>query len=414
MAQILSEIKNQLKTWNKYSSGICVYKEKISLKEKFSLNYFLANDQEVKANLYEIKKILNSGQVALIIPMKEKETTVKKILKYALEILPPNSIFIINDQSEKDVVEVTKNYEGIYLIEKDEILEAIRWEKLLPILGLSEIPRGKGMCVLAGYLFYYFLLRNNRDKKKWIFQTDADIKNPEVFKPLEYLTLGLLKKPDALQIKIAKSGRNNENNMAVRSALIILEDIAKVIPTKEAQELAKRARNLFENLAKYKWILGGTFALPACIAFARPFATGYLEETLICAFVEDKCEKEKKFSVQISNPNPCLDAENSFKKENLILQITANFINTLFLIRKPVSDWKIEDIVWLNKNLMSKSKPISLIPPLGDDGPVIVEDIPQERILPSVEWMVENKIVDFKKLKTIESSLKNQKGGKHR
>jgi len=407
----LKKFKNLNRTWIDYSSellsseGKKFLKQKRTLREKFSQYYFQVDDKEIKDHSLSISQFLNEGQADLIIPMKEKDSTIGNLLRYAEKRISPDLIFVVNDESEKKSVETVKEFNKMFLIDKEEILKLINWQKLLPLLNLSRAPKGKGITVMAGYLFRYLLGKAKSRKSRWIFQTDADIKNHKRFKPLEYLAWGIIKDPAAYQIKIAKSGRNNESHMAIRSSLTVLEDLGKAILLDEGEKIGQRARELFENLAKYKWILGGTFGITNEIAYSRPFASGYLDETLTCAFVEDKARKERGFSVQVSNPNPCSDGRNSFKKENIIVQMTANFVIILLLAKKPVCDWALEDIAWINKNLMSKKRPVALIPPKEDNGPVIVENIANERILPSIKMMEENNLINEKRAEKLMGSI---------
>lgn len=401
---LIQKDKNKIRDWKRYSSELLAVdqkkffkKEEERLKFYFNQNYFQINDSQIKKDKSLIDQFLKENKVNLIVPMKEREDTIKNLLSYAEKRLPEDSIIVVNDESSQKAVKTVLRYKNVIMINKNEILDLIYWKNLLPILNLNQKPKGKGVAVMAGYLFEYLLKKCKNEDKKWIFQTDADIKNHQKFKALEYLSWGILKDPNSLHIKIAKGGRNNEAHMAVRSALVMLEDLDKVIEDEKVFKIAQRARQLFENLAKYKWILGGTFALYDELAFSRPFATGYLEETLITAFVEDFINKNGGISLQVANPNYCSDGDNSFIKENTIVQITANFVMTLALIEKPIYDWNLNDIAWINKNLMTKPKPIVLIPPRNDQRPVIVKMIANERILPSIKMLDENGLINWDK-----------------
>jgi len=352
--------------------------------------YLKCLDAEIGLKIKEIKNFLNNNKGILLIPLKEKKLTIRQLLIYLEKNFPNLSILIINDESGDEVKKAVLKFKNILLVDKEEILRIINWSKLLPVLNLKKYPKGKGTTIMAGCLFLSLF---EQKEDFWLFQTDADIENPDRFQPLEYLIYGVLSCPQALQIKIAQGGRNNEANMAVRSSLIMLEEIKKVVNLPEGKLLSQRAKDLFEKLIKYKWILGGTFALTGRVALERPFASGYLEEVLICAFVEDLAKKEKKATVQISNLNYCQDSPNDFKKENTIIQMTSNFFFTLLLARKSVCDWKIDDIAWINKNLLSKEKPIVLIPPKQDQQEVIVELVPQERIFPSIKMLFGNDLI---------------------
>jgi len=401
-ALTFEKLKKTARTWDYYSSELLDFRKKnllaerkCELSKKFSQHYFQIDDREIKKESSSICRFLKEGQADLVVPMKEKDGVIRNLLSYASKKMSADSILVINDRSDDKVLAMVRSFEKVLVINKEDVLKMINWQKLLPLLNLPQKPKGKGVAVMAGYLFRYLFGRQKFNQSRWIFQTDADIKNHKAFKALEYLTWGALYCPGSFHIKIAKPGRNNESHMAVRSALAVLGDLNKVIGSQRGQGIAQRASQLFENLAKYKWILGGTFGITNEIAYNRPFATGYLDETLICAFTEDVAVKKKKgFSVQISNPNPCSDGENSFKKENTIVQMTANFVITLALIGKPICDWTLEDIAWINKDLMSEPKGIALIPPKGNEGPVLAEVVANERILPSIKMLEENGLIN--------------------
>jgi len=404
MAEIkLSTKTKQEKTFYDYFPDLRIFKKRnffLEKTEKKKVQSFYLNCQieDIEKKDKEIRNFLKDHKGVLLIPLKEKKTTVKYLLDYAEKIFPSLSIVVVNDESDEKVKKEIIKFKNVLLVDKEEILRIVNWSKLLPVLNLKKYPKGKGTTVMAGCLFLY-LFKEKEDF--WLFQTDADIRNYKEFQPLEYLIYGILSYPMAIQIKIAQGGRNNEANMAVRSSLIMLEDLKKVISSCEGKALSQRAKDLFKKLTKYKWILGGTFALPNKVVFKRPFASGYLEEILICSFVEDLAQKENQITVQVANSNPCQDSPNDFKKENTIVQMTSNFFFTLLLAKKPVCDWKIDDIVWINKNLLSKEKPIVLIPPKEDEKEVIVEIVPQERIFPSIEMLFDNGLIFEEKAKEL-------------
>lgn len=96
-------------------------------------------------------------------------------------------------------------------------------------------------------------------------------------------------------------------------------------------------------------MVSGAFALRYELAMSRPFATGYLEEVLTCAFVEDVGHEKKRKTIQIANPNPCYEGSNDFHKEWIILQGVSNFLFLLAIIGKPVNKWSVKDIRKINK-----------------------------------------------------------------
>lgn len=405
MSDILIEEKiNKVRNWKNYSSEVLdsnkksfLIQETKRLRQHFANNYFKINNSHIQKQKTIINQFLKEKRINLVVPMKETQDTIKNLLCYATKKMPPESIIVINDNSSQKAVKAVKKFQGVNLINKEEILNLLDWKKLNSLIHLKQKSKGKGMSVMAGYLFLYIYNHFKNKNQGFIFQTDADIKNHTKFKPLEYLTYGILQNCQTVYVKIAKGGRNNESHIAVRSALAMLEDLNLVIEGEKANQISQRAKQLFENLAKYKWILGGTFALSEKLAFSRPFASGYLEETLICAFIEDWIKKNNGVSIQISNPNYCSDGDNSYFKENTIVQTTANFVITLTLMEKMIPDWTLEDIAWLNKNLMSKPKPIALIPPKKSKEPVFVQMIGSEKILPSIKILDNHNLINWHK-----------------
>lgn len=331
--------------------------------------------------------------------MREKDRIINSLLDYAAGRMREGSIYVINDDSEKEAVKTVKNYPGVKLIDAKEALDTLNWKLLLPILNLDKRPKGKGTTVLAGYLFQQGLSQVSQGHSQWIFHSDADIENCAVFQPLEYLAWGAAHGPkEAIHIKIAKAGRNNECSMAARNTLLMLESLGRVVEDWESDKIAERAKILFENLAPYKWMLGGAFGLTWEAAMHRPLATGYLDETLICAFCEDFARAHNYQTVQVANPNPCLDAENDFQKENIIVQLASNFVLTLASAQKSVNEWGIGEIKRINRDLMSNPVKMAFIPKEGDEDPVRAEVVANERILPSVKMLNEAGLIDKRRL----------------
>ena len=99
-------------------------------------------------------------------------------------------------------------------------------------------------------------------------------------------------------------------------------------------------------------------------------------------------------TVQVVNPNPCLDGENGFRKEMIILQTVSNFVFTLALVGKSVDKWTVKDISRINRKFLNKDRPMAFIP--NDENPVYTEVIPQEKIIPSVNMLLKNNLVNEK------------------
>ncbi len=144
-------------------------------------------------------------------------------------------------------------------------------------------------------------------------------------------------------------------------------------------------------------MVSGAFALRYDLAMNRPFATGYLEEVLTCAFVEDAGQEKERKTIQVANPTPCYEGNNDFHKEWIILQGVSNFLFLLAIIGKPVNKWSVKDIKKINKKIMSDKKEMGIIPPEGDERPVQIKTVPDERIIPSIKDLDKEGIINWKK-----------------
>jgi len=370
------------------------------LERSFSKNFVRATNDNIKEKYPKILKFLDSGQAVVNIPMKEKGNQISSFLSVATRQISNKAICIVDNGSSEKAIKAVERYPEVVLIDKDEIFETLDWRRLFPILNLEEIPDGKGAAVLAGYLFRYF--SNTNKTSQWIFHCDADVEEyKNRFMALEYLSYAVLcSQKNILHIRMAKSKRNNEPFMAARNLLLMLEYLPDFFAGKESRKIARRAKILFTNLAKYKWMLSGAFALQWHVAMSRPVASGYLDETLTCAYMEDLSLSLANKTVQIANPNPCSDRENGDGKENEIIQKASNFVIALAFARTPVSRWGIKKIRWINHKLMDKPGIMAFIPGVNEE-PVKVRTIHNERILPSVEMILKNDLIDKKSMKKI-------------
>ena len=360
-----------------------------TVQEYFQKNYLRPDIRQIKAARLDILKFLSEKRVALVIPMKEQGPVIRSLLETIAPQMPHCMICVVNDGSGDNAVGEVRRYGKIRFVDRNEVLNTLAWDRLMPILNLQERPKGKGITVLAGYLFHFFLAQYSGHTPQWIFQHDADIVEYVQNRGLEYLVWAVLYgKRSAHHIKMAQSGRGNESSMAMRSALLALSNASSALFLHGMEKIEKRAHSLFTSLAPLKWMLSGQFGLSWQLAMQRPFASGYLEETLTCAFVGDSGLS----TVQVSNPNICLDAVNDYRKEGIILQLVNNFILTLAFVKKPVHRWTVSDIQSLNSGIMTRALDMALIPP--DHGPVLADTVPSERILPSIKMLKEENLIN--------------------
>jgi hypothetical protein len=322
-----------------------------------------------------------------VIPMREHGRVIEPVLDVLVNQIDPRSIVVVNDSSDDEALNCVREFADVRLIYRDDVLNTLDWKQLFPLLNVKERPVGKGMAVLAGYLVHY-ALRLDGEKHKWIFQNDSEIAEYKRYQCLPHLVAGLLNHPTARAAKTAKFGRTNERSMCMRSALGLLAELPNVQPL-----VRHRANEIFERVSSDKWIQTGEFALRWDVAMARPFATGYIEESLCSLFCADFFSKQGKgFTLKVANPNPRLDGANDERKEAIMQQQVSNFWMAMAFFGKSLADWDLEDIRVLNHGIMAKNITMSWIPP--NDGPCKAEVVRNDRILPSITQLVDGGFIN--------------------
>jgi len=326
-----------------------------------------------------------------VIPMREHGRVIEPVLTVLTNQIASDSIVVVNDSSDDDALNCVREFQGVRLVYRDDVLNTLDWKRLYPILNVKERPVGKGMAVLAGYLVHY-ALRLSGVKHKWVFQNDSEITEYKRYQCLQHLTVGLVAYPTARAVKTAKFGRTNERTMCMRSALGLLAELPNV-----PSMVRNRATEIFERVVSDKWIQTGEFALRWDVAMARPFATGYIEESLCALFCADLFAKQDRgFILKVANPNPRLDGANDERKEAIMQQQVSNFWLSMAFFKKSLADWDLDDIKTLNHGIMAKNITMSWIPP--DDGPCKAEVVRNDRIIPSITQLDEANLIDIEAL----------------
>lgn len=349
----------------------------------FAKNYLEPSETDVGSS--RVRRFLRGDDVVMVVPMRERGPVIRPLLSVVTRIMSARRIFVIDDGSDEAAREEVCRH-AARLIVTDDILNLINWDRLLPLLALEERPRGKGVAVLAGYLLLYLLAEYAGAAPSWVCQHDSEIADYYRYRGLEYLAWGALHRKGAHYIKMAKTGRGNEACMVARS---LLRKLARLPQDPSVQ---KRMYDLFLRLGPHKWMLTGEFMLQWSLAMQRPFATGYLEETLISAFAEDVGAVIGRSTVQVANPNPRLDAPNTARKESLILHHVSSFLLELGYESIPTNRWTLEDIARLNHERMSMPEEAAWIP--DDEGPVRYEEVENNRILPSIAMLSEGGFIN--------------------
>lgn len=371
--------------------------ERERLQQIFSTDYFQPSHADIEMYADRAKRFLQSGNLAMVIPAKENRPVGESLLSHVTRLLPAQYITIIDGGSEGRALDAAKKYE-VRVLSADTILDTVDWDRLFPIMGLDKKPYGshrtdgKGVAVLAGYLFQYALARYGKNpvQPRWICQHDIELAEYEKYRGVEYLLYGLFQQPLARYVKMAQTGRDNERCMAIRAALGGIANLPYFAPT-----IRKYADELFERLTGDKWMLTGEFMLTWEVAMSRPFATGFLEETLIALLVDSP--------VRVDNPNPRSDEENPQQKESKMQQEIIHFILAVTFGEHRINAWNTDDIARFNEEVLSHPLRMGWIP--KHRGPVTAEVFKQNRIIPSVTTLVRGDFINETKLEELVSSL---------
>lgn len=367
--------------------------ERERLQKIFAADYLQPSHDEIERSRTRAQKFLQDGNLSMIVPVKENRPVGESLLDNVTQLLPRQYITVVDGGSAACALEPTRRY-GVRVLSADTILDVIDWDRLLPILALKEKPygvngtHGKGLAVLAGYLFQYAVARYEHFLPRWICQHDIELTEYEKYRGVEYLLYGLFQRPLAQYVKMAQGGRENERCMAMRSWLGDIATLPYIAPA-----IRKHAEYLFEKLTADKWMLTGEFIYSWDIAMSRPFATGFLEETLIRIFADS--------AVRVSNPNPRSDGKNSQEKESKMQQEISNFISAITFGEHRVNAWSIDDIARFNEDVLSRHLRMGWIDEPKHLGPVKAAVFRQNRIIPSIKMLVEGNFVDEIKLEEL-------------
>jgi hypothetical protein len=164
------------------------------------------------------------------------------------------------------------------------------------------------------------------------------------------------------------------------------------------ENIREVATHLSEVLTEHKWMLTGEFGIFGRVAYHRPFATGYLEETLISIFLEsciryrngDHGSKPEAIA-QVEPVYNRFDDFNDERKELRMMDRIARFLVEYSLFGKPITAWSIEDYQRFNTRFGTLTAVARIPSPMDEQdkparmgGPVVIENLVQDRIIPSV------------------------------
>lgn len=371
-----------------------------------ALAHFYQPTQD-ELRLYERETLLRLRRHAhVVIPMRESKPVVHGVLSYLKTRVDMSKVLVVNCESNDIAIGAVTPFldEGVTLVHMEDMFDMIDWTKLLPIVGLDKRPlNGKGWTVLAGMLAMYLLHPNATA----VLQSDADLREVDRYDPLLNLGYPISKTRGTdiryLAAKISRPGRGNETTMTARN---VLADLARnpMLPT----NVREIATHLAAALREHKWMLTGEFGLFGKVAFNRPFATGYCEETLISIFLET-CIRHtgnghtgQEAIAQVEARHNRIDDANDERKEFRMMDRISRFLIAYALFGKPITAWDITDYERFNAIFGQYSDTARIPSPKDEEeqpgrmsGPVIIEDLPQDRIVPSVKFLVKQGFVDM-------------------
>lgn len=371
-----------------------------------ALDYFF---QPTAMDLEQARKGIESmlkrwGHV--IVPMRETRPVVGPVLEYLCSRVDPCRVIVADCGSQDAALGAVAQFldRGVHLFHHDEALGLLDWDRLLPYLNLPDPPTvGKGVTVMAGMI----ALRVLYPRAAAVVQHDSDVREPDRYDCLAALAYPMtrVKRGDrVLYAKVSRPGRGNEATMSARNILFAMAT-NPAIP----EHIRRLALHRYLTLLEHKWMLTGEFGLFGRLAFNRPFATGYLEETLISMFVEDciafRRNGHHEVVVQVEALLPRVDDANDDRKEFRMMDRICRFLIESTLYGKALPDWTLEDFQRFNVRFGALTT-VARIPSREDGaalhGPVIVENLVQDRIIPGIkmlekgEFFIKDRVAAFR------------------
>ena len=145
-----------------------------SLRRAFSANFFQPSNLDLDAMRDPISDFLSNGQFRVVIPMRERGPVIRPVLATIVRQVAPSNITVIENGSDDDALNEVRRWQGVRLVYRDDVLDTLDWQMLLRVLNLQERPtKGKGLAMLAVYLFESYLAEHGSEKPLWLCQHAA-------------------------------------------------------------------------------------------------------------------------------------------------------------------------------------------------------------------------------------------------
>lgn len=365
--------------------------ERSALQQHFDSRYVTVSHSELRRARATIDSV--QDRLWAIVPMAEWQPemapTVRQTASYLCGLMPAHQVIFMDGGSSAENADAARAGRAT-VIPQDDILDAIDWTRLTPILNRKGRPHGRagqGLNVLAGHIA---LLALGAEPDDLVFQCDADVGGYQQLAPLERLVHAWSSQEGVQHAKLAKFGRNNESLMIVRA----LQQLWDVLDVDWIPPAVKDAGNdVFLALAPDKWLTCGLYLSLGEVIQARPGASGYLDAATQALWTIGAPECGWRRVRHVEAPPPCQDSVNSWPKECVMMTTIAMFMQGVVLSGSLPHQWTLSDIGELNQRLMPA---LGCVPLIGEaDGPVSISQVTTERILPSVRTLLDNGLLDL-------------------
>lgn len=349
-----------------------------------------------KKKLISAKNLLKSGKIRVIIPAYEEHRlgAIYDVLSYFSKIIDNKNILII-DADSKDKTSTYVKKLGYRVVEQHCIEECLDLNRIAKDFKI-EIPlrQGKGKTLLLTNI--YQKLNYVNDQVKFNLYSDADISNPYKFNHAKYLAwVASLYEPEKL-LEV-KAAQHNRNNQSVMNVLGILQASNEVI------------NNYYQVIREMIWPLTGQVMRSIQLVNAVPNTLGFSTEMIVNVAVVDFMKLWNMKSAQIEISTRCQDSKNSDTKETCMM---TGIGTTLFAMNEI---WFKKGIHLINAKRQHYSELNQYLKFLEENSgkgffasviheatrPNEIIRLPLDRLLPSVNYLINNGYVDVKKVQSL-------------
>ncbi len=355
-----------------------------TLRQLLHKDVFQPSTEDVLANDSKTEVYRQQGRVKVLIPMRELEANIAPVIGDIIDELSDyigaENIFI-SDNGLHEKVRDSIIARGITLISVEKMKERFDFPKLLEILALKELNYGLGFSMMSGLA--YLAVEQRIQPDDWLVKFDGDITNFKQCLLPQYLLHPLAIEPNREwdYLKIAKVGRNNETVIAGINSLTSYFR-SKIESSWGLAPQVQVAWEIYEACIRQIWILSGQYGIRWKHLYEQLAATNYCDPLLSSA------QLGWRNFAQIINSHPLLDMPNTKQKEDCMISLFVQFINTLVVFGKSIRDeWSIEDIARFNRDFAQHQNAVVWIP--EEPEPMRLENIEPDRLMPSLKMLIQ-------------------------